>query len=133
MAKNSDKNMTGFALQFLGGLIFLAVAWQLFGVPTAPTYWVGGLASGAFLATVFYAVAVLTAVSLLFTSFAQFGSMAGMAGWKAMKTTGIAAFALAVLTASNQPLLIVTLLGFLVASAGSVSAMMNADWKKMKQ
>ena len=113
----------------------MAVVWQLWGVVGASvsTGWTGGLLGGAFLATVFYAVAVLSAVTLLFTSFAQLGSMAGMAGWKAMKTTTAAAFVLVVLTVTNPTLLVVTLVGFLIASAGSVSAMMNMDcWKDRK-
>ncbi len=132
MAKNTEKNSTAFALQFLGGLVFLAVAWQLWGVASTPAAWVGGLLGGAFLATVFYAVAVVSAVTLLLTSFAQLGSRAGMAGWKAMKTTTVAVFVLAVLTVTNPTWLVVTLVGFVIASAGSVSAMMSMDWKSMK-
>lgn len=134
MAKNSaEKNMTGFALQFLGGLVFLAVAWQLWGVASPASGWNGGVFGGAFIATLLYAGAVLGAVSLLFTSFTQLGSMAGMASWKAMKTTSMVGFALVVLTITNPTWFVVTLIGFLVGSAGAVSGMMNVNWKDMKK
>lgn len=126
MAKTMTKtqsNTTAFALQFLGGLVFLAVAWQLWGVAYAPSNWGSALTSGAFFATIFYAVAVLSAVSLLFVSCSQFGGMGRMGAWRAMKTTSMAAFALVILTASNKELLVITLLGFLISSAGTASAM----------
>jgi hypothetical protein len=132
MPKNVGKNLTGFAMQFLGGLVFLAVVWQLWGVASAPSLWGNGLNSGAFWATILYAVAVLSTISLLFTSFAQLGGMSGMAGWRAMKATTAAAFTLAILTASNQTWLTATVLGFLIASVGTASAMMKANWKGMK-
>lgn len=122
----------GFAMQFLGGLVFLAVVLELWGVAASPLSWGPGLNSGAFWATVFYAVAVLSTISLLFISFAQLGSGAGMAGWKAMKTSTVAAFTLAILTASNQTWLAATVLGFLITSVGTASAMMKMDWKGKK-
>ncbi len=131
MAKNTDnKSTTAFALQLVGSLFFLAVAAALWGVASSPTYWSGGVASGAFWATVFYAVAVLSAVSLFFTSIAQLGSGSGAVSWKAMRATTVAGFALAVLSASNQTLFAATVVGFVIATVGGALALKN--WRAHK-
>lgn len=129
MAKNTEKNTVGFVLQFVGGLLLLIAAVTLWSVSSAPSYWNGGIISGAMVATFLYAAAMLSVISLLFLSFAQLGPMAAGAGWKAMKTTTIGSFSLLVLSGGNPTLFVVTLIGFLVASSGVASAMMRMDWK----
>ncbi len=129
MAKN-EKNTVGFVLQFLGGLIFLAVVaqlWSVAGVVSPPSGWVGGLFGAPFIATVLYAGSVLGAISLLFVSFSQLGKAPRYAGWRAIKTASMVGFALAVLTVSNVALLATTVLGFLVGTAGAVTALMKID------
>ncbi len=133
MPKNLSNNVTGFVLQLMGSLVFLAVASALWGVAAAPTNWVSGLAGGAFWATLFYAVAVLTSVSLLFLSFAQLGNFGEMTAWRTMKLTTMAGFSLAVLSASSFTLLIGTIIGFLVASIGNASVMMKMGWKEHRR
>ena len=129
MPKNVKNSGTGaFALQFLGSLFFLAVAAGLWGVASPPNLWAGGLASGAFWATALYAVAVLSAVSLFFTSLVQLGNKSGVVSWKALRATTVAGFAFAALSATNQTLFAATIVGFVIATVGGALALKN--WKE---
>ncbi len=130
MAKNAGNNVAGFALQFVGSLFFLAAVAALY-VPTG--YGAGGgWAAASLWIPILYAVAVVSAVALFFTSFAQLGSMGGMASWKAMSTTTAAAVTLVALTAGNTTWFVAVLIGFVLSFLGSAVGMtaMKGDWKK---
>lgn len=113
-AKGSVMDVTNMSvLQLLGGLLFLAVAWELWGVASSPGNWTGGLTGSALFATVFYAVAVLSSLAVFF------GSLKGASGWMVKRKAMAAGFTLALLTASNPTLFVATLIGFLAVVFGS--------------
>lgn len=115
MAKGSVEVSHVSVLQLLGGLLFLAVAWELWGVASAPANWTSGLTGSALFATVFYAVAVLSSLGVFFGSIKH----GDMGGWKMKKKATMAGFSLALLTATNPVLFFATLVGFLACTVGS--------------
>ena len=122
MAKNAGNNVAGFAMQFVGSLFFLAAVAALY-VPQV--YGAGsGWSAAALWIPILYAVAVVSSIALFFTSFAQLGSMGGMASWKAMSSATAAAVSLVALTAGNSTWFVAVLIGFVLAFLGSAVGMM---------
>lgn len=119
MAKQSKNLWGSFGLEFIGSLIYLIVVFT----------GLGGYA-GALLAhsgwpwAVLFGVAAIGAITLFFTSFANFGGMAKGAAWGAMKAASITGFALVALTVGNSTYLLVSLLGFVLAFLGAAAGSM---------
>lgn len=124
MAKNASNNVAGFALQFVGSLFFLAAVAALY-VPWGSGQYSTWPAGATLWVPILYAVAVVSAIALFFTSFAQLGSMGGMASWKAMSTTSAAAVTLVALTAGNTTWFVAVLIGFVLSFLGSAVGMMG--------
>ena len=118
MAKSTDnKNVAGFALQFISSLFFLAVVAALY-VPSG--YLAGsGWSAAALWIPILYAVAVVGSISLFLMSFAQLGGgMAEMAAHKAMMMSGVVGVALVALTAGNSTWFVATLIGLILGFLG---------------
>ncbi len=125
MAKNAaGNNVAGFALQFVGSLFFLAAVAALYGPWAAPGSGMAANPAAAMWIPLLYGIAVVSAIALFFTSFAQLGSGGGMASWKAMSTSTAAAVTLVALTAGNTTWFVAVLIGFVLSFLGSAVGMM---------
>lgn len=114
MPKNArdSKNLTAFALEFLGSLIFL---YLVFGTGTQ-------LQGGGVWLPILWAAAVISAVMLFFVSLGNLTNM-GNVSWGAMRLSTIAGFSTIALTVttvgSTSGLYWIAILGFVLGLLGS--------------
>lgn len=104
-----------FALEFIGGISYLAVIFTAHGILTSNT--LSGLWD-----PILYAMAVIGAIVLFFSSFSNFGGFMELSSHGAMKASLATGFSLVALTfrgASTSSLFLVSLFGFVVSFIGS--------------
>lgn len=125
----AQQNWVAFALELIGSLILL---WVVFwGVtvlmPSMASVW--GVANGGFWLPLFLGVGVIASVALLFQSFANVAMSDCDCGCGcargAKKTAFVAGVALVAITWGSSMWLWSTLIGFVIAYLGTMSASMS--------
>ncbi|MCL4389199.1 MAG: hypothetical protein M1528_00225 [Candidatus Marsarchaeota archaeon] len=116
--RTSGKDYGAFGLEFIGGIFFLvAVAFfATAGYSGMLASWNSGIAS--IWLPFIYPVAILAAIAVFLTSFANLGGMGGMASWASNKLAWAAAATLIVLTFGTYGMWF-AILGFILSIIGS--------------
>lgn len=131
----AQQNWVAFALELVGSLLLL---WVLFGGamtlwPTLSSVW--GSSIGGFWTPVFIGTAAIASVMLFFQSFANIAMPGEGCGCihslGAKKTALVAGVALVALTWGNATFVWMTLIGFVLAYLGTMSAKMSCTCGEM--